>query len=534
MGSRFHLSQLIKWSVIKTFSLLIILSCTAVAGEEKSSSGFSIGDYTESYLSGARDHCKRVRESAECQNLYDEMRREHVKTENKIPQCTDTEEIVSFMSKHFGVVHYAQCGFVLGEQIKDFWNDTNFTQIAKDSWSSLQANAKENRECDASIEKKRKLFELYNASVPQLMKKSVPPDSALKGKNCWMLAQQIREHDRYTKRRLDDSVWLPSMNNASAPLSGAQKDYVDWAHPTQDSTYTSGLMDMVMKKAKELGVKWECYSPAAKQAIACEIESEIALGILTGGAASMAKNTIRLGKFMDATAEARAVASARTGSTGLRALTAAEKQEMLQASSVMSDFERKAAAEKLMKRDFGVDVTPAQKQAVIDAHNAETLAEKQDILKSAGYSAPQRDEIMRTGLSGNNTIASANQTSQKALELLKNNYKGNPAYDLAGKEVIPQSEAQAAINAYEKRIYGNVSGNQKKFIFDRFNEEVSLLERLKNQAPALSGVEKEKNELQIKILTNNCGMWIKLFESAGWDDGNFSRPMIQKQNLFCK
>lgn len=372
----------------------------------------------------SRSSCVETLKSRECQDLFAKMRAAGEKPEEKALQCHNQSSV----SRAFEASWDYTSGCAVGGW--NFVKDTfvlvgtslgeGMAKIVMDHEAEVAANAA----CDADPKSKDDLLNQYNSSVPKLLQMKRPAADVMARTPCAEVKSLLKKH------RLNygyaASLQISRKYGMKDPkYTPDELEFINWgkSRAATPAPAKVDLVGMAKAKLKEMGVKLECYNSHEAAAMMCEAIAEV--GTLAAGPAgaalkaAKAKNIMKIAG-MGAEAEKTAVTA--------RAVAGAVDLEKV---ARLSNGERVLAAEK----SLGRSLSAAEKKALIDAHevgrgtgrgygtySTTDLGEKANILKSAGFSASERDLIMRQGLAGSlsDTKAAkdfANMTRLKAEKL---------------------------------------------------------------------------------------------------------------------
>ncbi|WP_374076418.1 hypothetical protein [Bdellovibrio bacteriovorus] len=265
--------------------------------------------------------------------------------------------------------------------------------------------------------------EFWNAiaSVPELAGKGAEAIRA-----CWT---NVECRDNAIKTSLKNAPRnMMLANPILAPLA--------YAHMYMKGELTKSDLDKALQVSKSLlakgkdylvkqGVKLACFDTKTQAEMVCYGVFSV---VNPAGAAGLLAKAPKLAKLL----KTAGLAAKEAGATAKAADAAVDLARMAK----LSNAERVAEAEKLIGRGL----SEQQRQALIKAHEvgAETgrgygtysatdLKQKADILKTAGFSDTERDQLMRQGVAGlfSDTQKARNFANQARLEADKLRVSGN-------------------------------------------------------------------------------------------------------------
>ncbi|MBK7893293.1 MAG: hypothetical protein IPJ84_21290 [Bdellovibrionales bacterium] len=310
-----------------------------------------------------------------------------------------------------------------GAGLQEFGKEASDAVVA--AWKSMQASYADARACDIDLERKRKLYDDFNKTVPKILSVKRPEGRYFEQATCYELQRQIDgayrgREKQYLEKWQAARTANPKLVSKPELLSAELREFQYWLDvndakrqkETQEKIAAlkaawSGIPDYL----NSLGVKLSCYNSATQVEIACQAGAALAAMALGGGAAAAG------GKFALKLAEA-------SGSLKvMRAVKAIEKNRDTGAAAPlklvgsMTDTERR----KLIKALGVVDKIkdPKKREGAIDAiinahhicdgqgfgpklkYSAQCLRQKALALKKAGFEQPERELLMRNGIAGN-------------------------------------------------------------------------------------------------------------------------------------
>lgn len=259
------------------------------------------------------------------------------------------------------------------------------------------------------------------ASVPELAGKGA---EAIR--SCWTNAEC---RNKALKSSLENAPRRMMLSNPIlAPLAFAHM-YMKGELTKEDFDKALRVSKSLLEKGKDYlvkqGVKLACFDTKTQAEMICYGVFSV---VNPAGAAGLLAKAPKLAKIL----KTAGLAAKEAGAAGKAADAAVDLSRMAKLSNV----ERVAEAEKLLGRGL----SEQQRQALLKAHEvgAETgrgygtysttdLKQKADILKAAGFSDAERDQLMRQGVAGlfSDTQKARNFANQARLEADKLRVSGN-------------------------------------------------------------------------------------------------------------
>jgi hypothetical protein len=179
--------------------------------------------------------CLATKESSECRRIYSELKEHGEKPENYLLQCQKkisqdklSESAVWGCAVGAFDSVFGEAGRAIGESL---------------GWMNSEVNFR--KECNKSIEYKRRLFAVYNQSVDKTLRIVTPDDAVLKAYDCVDLRRNIFEQNR-------------NLQNEKNRLSGATYRKPDL-----------NLLTAAKNSLHQIGVRYECYSPRRSAQMIC-------------------------------------------------------------------------------------------------------------------------------------------------------------------------------------------------------------------------------------------------------------------------
>lgn len=392
--------------MVRRILLISILLGSVVAGAEQPMCVYKADDMGN-LSSVSQSICEQTQKSPECQELYKTMSPEDLL--HKSLECTNQED----RSTSYEMYKEYRDGCNQGG-----WNFvTNVANGIGDSLAQIRDLGKEEVACNANLEMKRAIFADYNISVPEILRLTTPSEADIQALPCNRLKAKLQESMEQKNRE----VMIQVQRKREKNLTPQEQDFVDFRNKKRE---TSGsLIDAAKKKLDELHVKYQCYNTRTAAEMICEAAAEV--GTMLGGPARLAFQAAKSERILKLAGLGRGVASAGKVETATANLARV---------SALSNADRIAEAEKVLGRSL----TQAQKDALIKAHevgagtgrgftvnaagelesstySALDLREKAKILQDAGFSAEQRQTLMRRGIAG--SVADVQKLKTQANDL---------------------------------------------------------------------------------------------------------------------
>lgn len=387
-------------------------ACAVVLGQTRCSSAQAAIYRTA--VDTLKATCSKAFEASGCSDLVKELGPE--KAAKKVRSCDDAAVCSDGLK-------WQEMREACGAGLQEFGKGASDAVVA--AWKSLQASHADARACDDDIERKKKLYEDFNKTVPKILAVQRPEGRYFEQASCFELQRQLEGAYRgreklYLERWQAARTSNPTLISKPELHSGELKEFQAWLD-TNDAKSRKELQEkMAAFKAawsgipgylNSLGVKINCYNSAAQIEIACQAGAALATSMLAGGAAAAG------GKFLLKLAEA-------SGSLKvMRAVKAIEKSREAGAAAPlrlvgsMTDTERRKLVSALGVVDKYRDAQSRQAaiDAVINAHHicddqgfgpkvkysVQCLRKKALALKNAGFDQSEREILMRNGIAGN-------------------------------------------------------------------------------------------------------------------------------------
>ncbi len=345
----------------------------------------------------AVQECQKRKESAQCQKLYSEIKESGEDLASRSLRC-ELDSGSSVREKlAVSAIGCLRGGIYDGliEPIKSLGQaiGTGAAMVVV-GWNAADERRKN---CDAHPEQKMKLYEIYNQSVPTLLRVPVPTAAQVAKMSCSDIEVQM-----YKERSLkEDRARRVELRRGGRfeKFSEEEQNYLDWkiAKIEFAGSGERNLWDIADQALKKYNLSIECYNRDAQWALRCEALFMVATTVGSGGYAAGAKvaakvSGLKVGHFI------AAVGKTVEEAGSLKKISEVQKLELLTKANSLSSADRIAVAEQLTGRTLTSD--QAKKLIAIHELPLTDLKGKAEGLKALGYTNEQRNVLMRTGITG--------------------------------------------------------------------------------------------------------------------------------------
>ena len=387
-------------------------ACAVVLGQTQCSSA-QVAIYRTA-VDTLKATCSKSFEASSCSDLVKELGPEMAT--KKVRSCDDAAVCRDGLK-------WQEMRDACGAGLQEFGKEASDAVVA--AWKSMQASYADARACDLDLERKRKLYDVFNKTVPKSLSVKRPDGRYFEQATCYELQRQIDGAYRGREKQLLEK-WQaaraadPKLVSKPELLSADLKEFQDWLD-VNDAKRQKETREKIaaLKEAwsgipdylNSLGVKLSCYNTATQIEITCQAGAALAAMALGGGAVAAG------GKFALKLAEAsgslkvmravRAIEKSRDAGTAVPlklvgSMTDPERRKLVKALGVVDKLKDPR------KREGAID-------AIINAHHicddqgfgpklkysAQCLRQKALALKKAGFEQPERELLMRNGIAGN-------------------------------------------------------------------------------------------------------------------------------------
>ena len=263
---------------------------------------------------------------------------------------------------------------------------------------------------DQSLVKKRELLTQHNLSEWQ--------DDRIRRTSCEDIISAGSRRQRSTiqnnaiREAADASMRTPEQRqeaaaNSQQRLEQAARD----GRENWNKAYNSAQL-WLKEKA---GVPMSCYNSQKQDELICYgLASVITPDVVAGaGVIARIRSIAGVTRASEATGAAMANAAQRTEAQALRGMSSESRDAMLARSGSLNDAGRVNQAESLLSQSRPDGLSASQREAVLEAHRVgaaegrgygayttQDIAEKNRILKEAGFNETERELLMRSGTTG--------------------------------------------------------------------------------------------------------------------------------------
>jgi len=182
----------------------------------------------------SKEQCKELLQSKQCKDLFDKIRANGEKPEEKGLKCNDPQSLVTKLQDDWnynlgcaiGGWNFVKDTFVVaGIQLGEFAG-----KVAENNRAIEDASKKDQAEnviCDKDPQYKKNLYTLYNSNVPKLLKVTPPTDAIIGQTSCEAIKAQLK------KARLEKSKYAGDLLQAkimarNPNLTADEKEFRDW------------------------------------------------------------------------------------------------------------------------------------------------------------------------------------------------------------------------------------------------------------------------------------------------------------------
>lgn len=242
-----------------------------------------VKDELESIKKMSLSSCEDTKKSAECQGLYEEMKATGHNVENFALNCQLDQDLSSNELQSFQIGGCAMGG------LKTIINIFSLPAVAGRALGettakavlSLEADSDRQTQCDQNPEQKLGLYQVYNSSVPNLLRLTLPSKASLERRSCAQVEfdfyQAKNQKTRIVSRQQDYKLY-----QKNPTLTTDEKEYLDWkqSSPEFAERDDSSITRMVDDALRSYDVKIQCYNIFRRMALRCETYSNL---VLLGG-----------------------------------------------------------------------------------------------------------------------------------------------------------------------------------------------------------------------------------------------------------
>lgn len=339
--------------------------------------------------------CDRTLKSLECKAVYEEMQSFNVMPKKLV--CTDLQDrLRSFEASPVFARNCAQGGWNAFQNGGIKFGET-VPATAPIDFADAEDDA-----CNADLNKRRAIFNDYNTSVPVILRLDLPTETQFTNMRCLGLRKLFQDWREAKNAEVIKRIERKKETN----LLPSEQEFVNYRNSIKDPA--PNLIELAKTRLDDLGIQLECYNAKAAAELICEAAAEVSSTLV--GPTSVAFKAEKVQRIYKVAGVARkASVSAKND----------EALALLGKNAALAMPERLVEAEKILGRTL----TAGEKSAVTLAHDiaagtgrgfkltakgefdssgyaASDLAEKNKILREAGFSQGQRDLLLRQGIVG--------------------------------------------------------------------------------------------------------------------------------------
>lgn len=225
------------------------------------------------------------------------------------------------------------------------------------------------RECDKSIEEKKRIIAEFNLDAPYFFKYSNVDDEHLKSKSCAQIQVLLLNHKTERNSQLNfkyKAVLSTDPKKIKEKFGQLGLDYYN--HLTQKGQSSKGLdlIGQINQIKEQFFTAQKCYSPGQQMRINCEIAGMIASSLVPGALMIKAQRLAKLSnrkveEFIDYMNKAQ---RAKNGLSE-RLINLSEQNHLLSLASKLTDSERVKVFEKVFNRQL----TSSESEQLLKMHN---------------------------------------------------------------------------------------------------------------------------------------------------------------------
>ena len=233
--------------------------------------------------------CQQQKASPQCQKLYSEIKESGEDVNSRSLRCEVESDLTLRENFAISAIGCLRGGIYDGivEPVLSLGRaiGTGAASVVT-GWNAAEERRKN---CDAHPEQKLKMYEVYNQSVPQLLKISVPSLIELAKMKCSdvefkMFTEKSFKEERARKIEL-------RKGGRFEKFSAEEQKYLDWKIANLEAVGKNqkNLWDMADQALKKYNISIDCYNKEAQWALRCEALFNVATLVGTGGSATAAK-----------------------------------------------------------------------------------------------------------------------------------------------------------------------------------------------------------------------------------------------------